>query len=374
VQNHPGVFDYIIAAKAPPVVAELEAVFSQLPDEDLIAQLRGPTRRGPKGHPVETLWRCFVTKYVLGLESTAALIRTLHNNPFIAQACGLNSSDTIPHESTFSRFFAKLSQFRMAARLKDVSRSLVRRCYAEIPAFGDRVALDSSTLKAWSNAGKTPKADPRAGWSVKKGTQGTKEFTYGWKLHLLVDCETELPVAANVSAGNVHDAERASNVLREARFTYKNFGSNSTAPRFVLADQGYSGKELFSLIRWQYKAEPIIQVNKSHKRLASREVQWSPEWTALYKQRQAVERAFSRLKGQRSLNHIRVRGLRKVTAHCYLSVIALQVVNLGKVNTTPVSPQMIEKGLECSSINTSYDKRGWRSYRELQPPHCSKNS
>lgn len=226
----------------------------------------------------------------------------------------------------------------------------MRRCYAEIPAFGDRVALDSTTLKAWSNAGKSPKADPQAGWSVKKGTQGTKEFTYGWKLHLLVDCETELPVAANVSAGNVHDAERASNVLREARFTYKNFGSNSIGPRFVLADQGYSGKELFGLIRYQYKAEPIIQVNKTHKRLASKENQWSPEWTALYKQRQAVEHVFSRLKGQRSLNHIRVRGLRKVTAHFYLALIALQVVNLEIVNSTPGSPQTIEKGLPQSKL------------------------
>ena len=32
----------------------------------------------------------------------------------------------------------------------------------------------------------------------------------------------------------------------------------------------------------------------------------------------------SRLKGQRSLNHITVRGLRKVTVHCYLSLIVLQ--------------------------------------------------
>ncbi|MDA0988781.1 MAG: transposase [Chloroflexi bacterium] len=51
-----------------------------------------------------------------------------------------------------------------------------------------------------------------------------------------------------------------------------------------------------------------------------------PSWKALYSQRQAVERAFSRLKGQRSLNHIRVRGIRKVTVHCYLSLMALQAL------------------------------------------------
>ena len=41
---------------------------------------------------------------------------------------------------------------------------------------------------------------------------------------------------------------------------------------------------------------------------------------------QALERVNSRLKGQRSLNHITVRCLRKVTAHCYLSLIAMRAV------------------------------------------------
>ena len=54
----------------------------------------------------------------------------------------------------------------------------------------------------------------------------------------------------------------------------------------------------------------------------------APGWKALYAQRQAVERVFSRLKGQRSLNNITVRGQRKVTVHCYLSLIVLQSRNL----------------------------------------------
>ena len=41
----------------------------------------------------------------------------------------------------------------------------------------------------------------------------------------------------------------------------------------------------------------------------------TPEGKVLAKQRQIVYRCFSRLKGQRSLKHIRVRGLRKVTLH-----------------------------------------------------------
>jgi len=50
----------------------------------------------------------------------------------------------------------------------------------------------------------------------------------------------------------------------------------------------------------------------------------SVQFKALFSQRQAVERVNSRLKGQRSLNHITVRGLRKITVHCYLSLLVLQ--------------------------------------------------
>src|SRR3990167_7292031 len=97
-----------------------------------------------------------------------------------------------------------------------------------------------------------------------------------------------------------------------------------------MADAGYSSKVFFSRVQHPYGAEPIIQVNKSHRKLVERFGIWQDtvSWKALYAQRQAVERAFSRLKGQRSLNHITVRGLRKVTVHCYLALIAMQARGL----------------------------------------------
>ena len=307
-----------VPAQYPPVVAELQAVFEKLDDSALLIAIQGSIRRGPKGHPVQNLWRCFVMKYALGLPSTAAMMRTLHNNPFIAEACGIPSPDKIPDPSTFSRFFTRLAKY--LPRVKDVSRALTRKHYETLPGFGERVALDSTSLKAWSNGGKPKKADPQAGWSIKMGTQGIKELVYGWKLHLLVDCEYELPISAHISPGNVYDSQRASNVLREARFTTGKFH-----PSYVMADAGYSSRAFLSLINRQYRATPIVQLNKGHKRLlAQYGVQNTLEGKTLLKQRQAVERAFSRLKGQRSLNRITVRRRRKVTTHCYFSLIAMQ--------------------------------------------------
>lgn len=305
----------------PPIVAQLQAAFDSLDDAPLLQALIGPTRRGPKGHPVNILWHSLVAKYVMGLDSTDALIRELHNNPFVARACGIEAPDDIPHKSTFSRFFARLSKYQMAAKVKAVSRHLVRQHYATVPGFGQRVALDSTTLKGWVNGGSSRVSDKEAGWSVKTNTHGKTAYTLGWKLHLLVDTESELPIAANITPGNTGDVTRASHLLQEARKTTSKFH-----PGYVMADAGYSSQELFSLVKRQYRAEPIIQVNRTHKKLMIKHGVWEDtlSWKVLYGQRTSVERVFSRLKGQRSLNHVTVRGLRKVTVHCYLSLIAMQ--------------------------------------------------
>ncbi len=266
----------------------MRAVFDGLDDDPLIGALIGPIRRGQKGYPVRVLWHCFIAKYVMGLSSTAALIRTLENNPFVAEACGISSPEAIPHKSTFSRFFAKLAHRKYLPLVKDVSRALVRKHYATLPGFGKRVAIDSTTLKGWVNGGKPKPSDPEAKWSVKNNTHGKKEFVLGWKLHLLVDCEFELPIAANVTPGNTSDVTRATNLLSEARRTYSRF-----LPRYLMADQGYSGRPLFKTVHQQFKAIPIILVNRTHKRLKSElgEFQKTEEFRALYSQRQAVERA-----------------------------------------------------------------------------------
>lgn len=74
---------------APAIVQRLATLFEALPDDDLIAVLRGPSRRGRPGYDAEVLWRCFVTYYALGLESVSSLVRLLDDNPFIAAACGI---------------------------------------------------------------------------------------------------------------------------------------------------------------------------------------------------------------------------------------------------------------------------------------------
>ena len=68
-------------------------------------------------------------------------------------------------------------------------------------------------------------------------------------------------------------------------------------------------------------------------------------------------RVFSRLKGQRSLNHITVRGWRQVTAHCYLSTIVLQAYALatGLRNSVRQAVESDELDTSAESVYASLE-------------------
>lgn len=307
-------------APLPPVVREIEAVLAELSgvDEELLDALRGPLRRGPHGYDPEILWHCFVAYYLLGRPSVSDLIRLLYDNPYIARACGIDSPEGIPSQPTFSRFFTRLSKQLMRAQVNRVFQRLNRKFYSILPDYGKSVAMDATDIKAWSNGAHKEPTDKDAGWTVKADTNGRGKFTWGYKVSVLVDTTYELPMAVNVMSGNRNDQNAASVLLGQARWINGKFH-----PQYVIADAGYSSERLRQLIRRQYRGIPIIKTNAGHKRA----VQTYPEdaeWQLIYDRRTSIERVFSRLKANRKLNSLRVRGINKVRVHCLLSVIVLQ--------------------------------------------------
>ena len=178
--------------------------------------------------------------------------------------------------------------------------------------------MDATDLKAWSNGAHRKPTDKDAGWVVKNDTAGRGKFTWGYKLSLLVDTRYELPLSFKVTSGNVHELKAAPTLLSQARWINCKFH-----PKYVIADAGYSSEEFRRLIRRQYLGVPIIKTNPAHKKAFKRYTE-TDLWQFIYNRRTCTERLFSRLKGHRKLNSIRVRGLRKVRLHCLMSVLVLQ--------------------------------------------------
>lgn len=319
--------------QVPPIVAELQSVFAAVAEDDVLTRLTRPKGRGRRGYSPQTLWRCYLAYYYLGLPSVSDLVRTLHDNPYVAAACGIEAPEGIPSQPTFSRFMTRLIRHDVAQAVKNVMRDFTQRLYETLPDFGRSVAIDSTDVKAWSNAQKrgkphtsgkqrqTPRvgivSDPDAGWCVKTNTEGNKKFVWGFKVHILADTTYELPMAIEVSSGNMHDVRRAAPLLGQARYTTERF-----RPEYVMCDAAYSSDPLREEIR-AYGATPLIDPNPRHHKAVA-ETEKTAEWKKLYARRTAVERVNSRLKAHRKLNAVRVRGYRKLTIHALMATIVMQ--------------------------------------------------
>ena len=240
-------------------------------------------------------------------------------------------------------------------------------------------------MKAWANSFHH-ETDPNAGTGAKSKA-GNTYYWYGYKVHLAVDADSELPISFDVTAANTYDGHRLAPVLELAREQFDWFN-----PKNVLADKGYDSKAVFQFVGEDLKATPVIDVRQyKSKTKAAREAQaceampvitptgthyrcervpydpfctrfgkcpllplyvdspfnqdvrapyyerYSPfpygskEWKALYNKRVSVERVFGRLKGYRKLNAIRTRRIAKVWLHVALSLLAMNaaaVVNV----------------------------------------------
>lgn len=307
-----------------PIARQLGTLFNTIPDEELLKALK-VYYAGRCGYTHKVLWRTYVAMTVMNLPSFAALIRALENNPYVAIACGITSPDAIPSKFAYSRFLRKLRTRKNVTLVKDIMRTLTRKCYDTFPNFGKSVAIDATDIKAWSNGGKTKKSDKDAGWIIKGGTNGKRKFVWGYKMHLMVDTTHEIPITAGITAGNTSDLTYASNVLSQARFTHSTFH-----PEYVICDAAYSCRQLRHLIKHQYHARPVIKAHKTHKK-------WLPDetldWQLIFNRRTAVERVFGRMKTQRRLNNVTVRRRYKVTIHSLIPVIVTQAMAMAFPNT-----------------------------------------
>ena len=119
--------------------------------------------RGPRGYPLDKLWRAYLLSYVLNLPHTSALVRTLRSDNELRHLCGFRRR--LPHRTTFGRFFALL---RDHLELVDECLADLTDQVAELlPGFGQTVAVDSTTVRTHANPNRTRISDPDATWTAK---------------------------------------------------------------------------------------------------------------------------------------------------------------------------------------------------------------
>lgn len=171
---------------------------------------------------------------------------------------------------------------------------------------GKSLAIDSTLSSA------NPKdKDGKFGVKMKKVGNKMKEvYVFGYKITLIVDTYSELPLEFTINSANVSDFKCFIPVIMVLL--------NNLNLKFetIIADKGYDSNGLRNFVR-DCDAEPIIKYRK-HRRIRTKE---SNEFKKKYKPRTSIERVFSRMKY--FINRFLVNGIVKVKRLVLLLIISI---------------------------------------------------
>lgn len=224
--------------------------------------------------------------------------------PTIASMAGVSHPTLI----RANRFFLKKGIYHK------VFVDLIQKAYHKGLIKGTFVAMDSSFVHTFSG-------------KEELGSEGWNDFkdAFGFKLHLLIDCETKFPLAVSITNGNAHDGTLAVPLLKKARRWLKKAG-------YVVADKGYDDQDIVNWIVKELRRKAGIPIRKVGER--GKNYSWEGAWRnfqlkakgrsikkSIYNRRSSIERVFSVLKRTYHLGKEEVRGILNFAKQVYLSLI-----------------------------------------------------
>lgn len=197
--------------QASPEIIRLKRLLDALPDQELLAALEAQRKGRRNEFPLNALWRSVVAGVALGHPTTASLIRELRRNAELREVCGFDPllrDKAVPPDYVFSRFFARLE--KIGPHLHEMFQALVKSLGDVLPGLGENLAVDSKALRSRGARPKDADVGTKRYQSVRKdgGVHEEIQHWFGWKLHLLVDVDYEMPLAFEVTKASAADSPR----------------------------------------------------------------------------------------------------------------------------------------------------------------------
>ena len=162
--------------------------------------------------------------------------------------------------------------------------------------------------------------------SILEGNPGDKQAAWGWdhikkchilgyKIHVIVDTKTELPLALYLTKANVHDSQAFPSLYSQV----KSYDSRFRIVSF-LADKAYDSSKIRNTLL-NDTVKPIIKAAKT--KIKPHYPAWFLE---NYRKRTSVERFFSRLKEFLDLKRMRIKGITQVKLFSYLIIMGMLII------------------------------------------------
>lgn len=202
---------------------------------------------------------------------------------------------------------------------------LVRLAYKEGLIKGKFVAMDSSFVPTFSG-------------KQELGSEGYNGYkkAFGFKLHLLIDAESSIPLALIIGNGLAHDGTLAVPLLKKARPWLKKVG-------YVLADKGYDDMDIVNWIVKSLRCKAGIPIRDRDRRAKGKKNRYGnlANWRmkaagrtfkkSIYNRRGSVERIFSTLKRVYHLGKEEMRGILNFAKNTYLALISYMLKRFNAV-------------------------------------------
>ena len=216
-----------------------------------------------------------------------------------------------PHKSTFSKvrersdpqIFKDVCDWIIASRTKGKRLRLV--------------AQDSTDISAYSEKDKDARYGHRTPSKKEQiATKSTeKSFVFGYKLHMDVDAENDMPLTFEIAPANRNDKVFFHKLYAELK---ERFNRSINYRMKFLADAAYDSTDIYQELHYD-NVKPLIAINGRgfYKSSIPKDKDYGKRWS--------VERVFSRLKEVFGLAKNRFVGMKKVVMHMCTCIIAYVV-------------------------------------------------
>lgn len=250
----------------------LRLVLEYMPDEELMQELEKERGKGRDDFPVRAMWNSVLAGIVFQHPSIESLRRELSRNGQLRYMCGLHKGK-VPDAYVYSRFFKKL--FDKEEMINKIFDYLVNELEELLPGFGKNLAIDGKAISSLSTGeSKDTEEDGRrdldANWGKKEykgiredGTAWSKVVSwFGYRLHLIVDTDYELPVAYELTKASTSEVKQAHKMIDELKEVHPEIVDGCET---LEADRGYDDTKLFEKLWDDLEIKPVIDIRNMWK-------------------------------------------------------------------------------------------------------------
>ena len=163
-------------------------------------------QRGQKPFPPQAMLKALLLQRLKNIPSERKLAKFLESEHKWAKLCGFTKKGTPTHAS-FSVFRKRLGKERFEA----IFNELVRQANELGAIKGEKVATDATSVSTNARPKKGSDKDATYGYDTKDGVY------YGYKAHIAVDAEEELPVAVIITSAERHPSPLMLPLLEKAK-------------------------------------------------------------------------------------------------------------------------------------------------------------